>query len=99
MLARPISDRSANDQPRPEETLLPRGTARALAAPDFGIPVMGKTGTTNDFRDNWTMGYVPKLAVGVWVGNADNTEMQAVTGLTGAAPGEDRIRMNSIKLT
>jgi membrane carboxypeptidase/penicillin-binding protein PbpC len=45
-----------------------------------------KTGTTNDFRDNWTIGYVPQLAVGVWVGNADNTPMQAVTGLTGAAP-------------
>jgi membrane carboxypeptidase/penicillin-binding protein len=45
-----------------------------------------KTGTTNDFRDNWTAGYVPQLAVGVWVGNADNSSMQAVTGLTGAAP-------------
>jgi membrane carboxypeptidase/penicillin-binding protein len=49
-------------------------------------PAAAKTGTTNDFRDNWTMGYVPRLAVGVWVGNADNTPMQAVTGLTGAAP-------------
>jgi membrane carboxypeptidase/penicillin-binding protein len=45
-----------------------------------------KTGTTNDYRDNWTVGYVPQLAVGVWVGNADNAPMQAVTGLTGAAP-------------
>jgi membrane peptidoglycan carboxypeptidase len=45
-----------------------------------------KTGTTNDFRDNWTVGYVPKLAIGVWVGNADDTKMQSVTGLTGAAP-------------
>lgn len=45
-----------------------------------------KTGTTNDFRDNWTVGYTPDLAVGVWVGNADYTEMRDVTGLTGAAP-------------
>jgi penicillin-binding protein 1C len=45
-----------------------------------------KTGTTNDFRDNWTVGYTPDLAVGVWVGNADNTPMQNTTGLTGAAP-------------
>jgi membrane peptidoglycan carboxypeptidase len=45
-----------------------------------------KTGTTNNFHDNWTVGYVPQLAVGVWVGNADNSAMQAVTGLTGAAP-------------
>ncbi len=34
-----------------------------------------KTGTTNDSRDAWTMGYTPQLAVGVWVGNNDNTAM------------------------
>ncbi len=45
-----------------------------------------KTGTTNDFRDNWTLGYVPELAVGVWVGNADYSPMQNITGLSGAAP-------------
>ena len=45
-----------------------------------------KTGTTNDFRDNWTLGYTPDLAVGVWVGNADNSPMINSTGLTGAAP-------------
>jgi penicillin-binding protein 1C len=45
-----------------------------------------KTGTTNDFRDNWTLGYTPDVAVGVWVGNADNTPMQDTTGLSGAAP-------------
>jgi membrane peptidoglycan carboxypeptidase len=45
-----------------------------------------KTGTTNDFRDNWTMGYIPELAVGVWVGNADYSPMQNISGLTGAAP-------------
>jgi membrane peptidoglycan carboxypeptidase len=50
------------------------------------FPAAAKTGTTNDFRDNWTMGYVPDLAVGVWVGNADYTPMQNTTGLSGAAP-------------
>ncbi len=45
-----------------------------------------KTGTTNDFRDNWTVGYTPDLAVGVWVGNPDYTPMVNTTGLTGAAP-------------
>ncbi|MDZ4159633.1 MAG: transglycosylase domain-containing protein, partial [Anaerolineaceae bacterium] len=45
-----------------------------------------KTGTTNDFRDNWTLGYTPDLAVGVWIGNADYTPMVNTTGLTGAAP-------------
>ena len=38
-------------------------------------PVAAKTGTTNDYRDAWTMGYTPNLVTGVWVGNNDNTEM------------------------
>ena len=45
-----------------------------------------KTGTTDDFRDNWTLGYTPDSAVGVWVGNPDYTPMQNTSGLTGAAP-------------
>ena len=48
--------------------------------------VAAKTGTTNDFRDNWTMGYTPDLVTGVWVGNADYTPMINTTGLSGAAP-------------
>ncbi len=48
--------------------------------------VAAKTGTTNDFRDNWTLGYTPDVAIGVWVGNADYTPMQNTSGLTGAAP-------------
>jgi 1A family penicillin-binding protein len=50
------------------------------------FPAAAKTGTTNDFRDNWTMGYTPDLAAGVWVGNADYTPMVNTTGLSGAAP-------------
>ncbi len=50
------------------------------------FPAAVKTGTTNDFRDNWTLGYTPDLTVGVWVGNADYTPMQNVSGITGAAP-------------
>ncbi|MBX7215145.1 MAG: transglycosylase domain-containing protein [Thermoflexales bacterium] len=46
-----------------------------------------KTGTTNDNKDNWTMGFTTDFVVGVWVGNTDNTPMDSsVTGLTGAAP-------------
>jgi penicillin-binding protein 1C len=48
--------------------------------------VAAKTGTTNDFRDNWTLGYTPDIAIGVWVGNADYTPMENTSGLTGAAP-------------
>ncbi len=51
------------------------------------LPVAVKTGTTNDFRDNWTIGYTPSYTVAVWVGNNDNTPMSGlVSGITGAAP-------------
>jgi len=49
-------------------------------------PAAAKTGTTSDWRDNWTIGYAPDLVVGVWAGNADNSPMQQVSGLTGAGP-------------
>ncbi len=47
-----------------------------------------KTGTSGDEepRDNWTLGYTPDLAVGVWVGNADYTPLKDTSGATGAAP-------------
>jgi membrane peptidoglycan carboxypeptidase len=49
-------------------------------------PAAAKTGTTDSFRDNWTIGYTPHLAVGVWAGNSDNTIMRNVIGITGAGP-------------
>ena len=48
--------------------------------------VAAKTGTTNDFRDNWTIGFTPQISVAVWVGNNNNEPMKDVTGLSGAAP-------------
>ncbi len=50
------------------------------------FPAAAKTGTTNDFRDNWTIGYTPQLVVGVWVGNANYTPMNHISGISGAAP-------------
>ncbi|MCS6849171.1 MAG: PBP1A family penicillin-binding protein [Anaerolineae bacterium] len=66
----------------------------AARAKTFGLnsplrlsrPAAAKTGTTNDFRDNLTVGYTPDLVVGVWVGNSDNSPMRGVSGITGAAP-------------
>jgi membrane carboxypeptidase/penicillin-binding protein PbpC len=49
-------------------------------------PAAVKTGTTTDWRDNWTIGYTPDLVVGVWAGNADNSPMRDVSGVAGAAP-------------
>src|SRR6266480_2803101 len=49
-------------------------------------PAAAKTGTTNDFRDNWTVGYTTDFVMGVWAGNDDNSPMIDVSGITGAAP-------------
>jgi membrane peptidoglycan carboxypeptidase len=63
-------------------------------APAFGTgsvlnlsrPAAVKTGTSSDWRDNWTVGYVPQLVTGVWVGNADGRPMRDVSGVEGAGP-------------
>ncbi len=47
-------------------------------------PAAAKTGTTDDNRDSWTMGYTPDLVTGVWVGNDDDTPMRNVFGASGA---------------
>ncbi len=62
------------------------GTHSWLYIPGRDVAV--KTGTTDDKRDNWTMGYTPSYVVGVWVGNNDNSAMnQAISsGITGASP-------------
>jgi len=52
-----------------------------------GRPVAAKTGTTNDYRDAWTIGFTPSIATGVWVGNNDNSTMKrGASGYTVAAP-------------
>jgi penicillin-binding protein 1A len=45
-----------------------------------GRSVAGKTGTSQDFKDAWFIGFTPQLVTGVWVGNDDNQPMKAVTG-------------------
>ncbi len=49
-------------------------------------PAAVKTGTTNNFRDDWTIGYTPQLVVGVWVGNTDNSPMNNLPSYKGATP-------------
>lgn len=57
-----------------------------------------KTGTTNDKRDNWTIGWTPAVLVGVWVGNNDNSPMKEVaSGVSGAAPIWRRILLEALK--
>jgi membrane carboxypeptidase/penicillin-binding protein len=62
------------------------GSSSSLVIPGHAVSV--KTGTTDDVRDNWTIGYTPSVLVATWVGNNDNTPMNRylVSGVTGAAP-------------
>ena len=63
-----------------------------------GRSVAVKTGTTNDRRDNWTVGWTADTVVGTWVGNNDNSPMkQVASGVTGAAPIWRRILMEVLK--
>lgn len=59
-----------------------------------------KTGTTNNLRDNWTLGYIPNRLAAVWVGNNDNSPMSYVaSGVTGASPIWRRIMVSLLKDT
>lgn len=57
--------------------VITKGTGRAAA---LGRPVAGKTGTSDDYRNAWFIGFTPHLATAVWVGNDDNTPMRRVVG-------------------
>ncbi len=50
------------------------------------FPAAAKTGTTSNYRDNWTLGYTPQRVVGVWVGNPDGRPMSHISGVDGAGP-------------
>ncbi len=53
---------------------------------DTVVPAAVKTGTTDSYKDAWTMGFTPNLTIGVWVGNNNNRAMDTVAGSLGAAP-------------
>src|SRR5262249_54288058 len=52
----------------------------------FPFRVAVKTGTSEGYRDNWTVGYTRDVTVGVWVGNFDRTPLRNSSGVTGAGP-------------
>jgi 1A family penicillin-binding protein len=73
------------------------GPGSALEIPGYKVAV--KTGTTNEKKDNWTIGYTPEFLVVVWVGNNDNTPMNPylASGVTGAAPIWNRVMSYLLK--
>ncbi|TSC86088.1 MAG: penicillin-binding protein [Microgenomates group bacterium Gr01-1014_16] len=72
------------------------GPRSLLVIPNNTVAV--KTGTTNNLRDNWTLGYTPDRLVAVWVGNNDNTPMSYVaSGVTGASPIWNKIMSALLK--
>jgi membrane peptidoglycan carboxypeptidase len=60
------------------------GAFSQLYFSDYQVAV--KTGTTSDYRDGWTIGYTPSIAVGVWAGNNDNTPIYRKSGAMIASP-------------
>ncbi len=73
------------------------GSSSQLVVPAHTVAV--KTGTTDDKRDNWTIGYTPNFLTTVWVGNNDNTPMNPylTSGVTGAAPIWNRVMRYLLK--
>ena len=73
------------------------GSSSQLVVPGKAVSV--KTGTTNDKRDNWTIGYTPNFLVTVWVGNNDNSPMHPylTSGVTGAAPIWNRVMVKVLE--
>ena len=61
------------------KTVIQSGTGRGA---DIGKPAAGKTGTTDDYRDAYFVGYTPDIVTGVWVGDDNNKQMKGLTGGT-----------------
>ncbi|MEP1231333.1 MAG: PBP1A family penicillin-binding protein [Litorimonas sp.] len=75
-----LSNRELSDMNLMMTRTVERGTGRRAAVK--GHHIGGKTGTTNDFRDAWFIGYASDIVTGVWVGSDDNSPMKKVTGGT-----------------
>lgn len=64
---------------------------------EFPFPVAVKTGTSQAYHDNWTIGYTRDVTVGVWVGNFDRSPLRGSSGVTGAAPIFNGVMLAAVK--
>jgi penicillin-binding protein 1A len=82
-LGQVVSPRLAGTMNEMLSAVIDHGTGKSAALPR---PAAGKTGTTQDYRDAWFIGYTADLVAGVWLGNDDNSPMNKVTG--GSLPAQ-----------
>ena len=78
------------------ENVVNYGTGKNAQLPTF---VAGKTGTSQDYRDAWFVGWTPNYVCAVWVGNDDNSPMDNITGGTLPAQIFKKIMLNTLDLT
>jgi penicillin-binding protein 1A len=83
-LGRVIADRELGEMNQLFRAVVRQGTATKAQFGDFDIG--GKTGTSQDYRDAWFVGFTPYMVAGVWLGNDDNSPTKNVTG--GSLPAQ-----------
>ncbi|MBP3847752.1 PBP1A family penicillin-binding protein [bacterium] len=74
-----LSNKTAAEMTAMMKTVITSGTGRGAS---IGKPAAGKTGTTDDYRDAYFVGYTPNIVTGVWVGDDNNKQMHGLTGGT-----------------
>jgi penicillin-binding protein 1A len=90
-----VADRELEEMQQMLLNVVEKGTARAVHVPRHRIA--GKTGTSQEYRDAWFIGFNPGTLAGIWIGNDDNSPMLKVTG--GSLPAEifDAVMTEALK--
>lgn len=90
-----LDDKTVNDITKMLENVVKNGTGKNASLPVF---TAGKTGTSQDYRDAWFVGFTPNYVCAVWVGNDDNSPMDKITGGTLPAQIFKKIMLTTLDL-
>ena len=90
-----LDDKTVNDITKMLENVVKNGTGNNASLPVF---TAGKTGTSQDYRDAWFVGFTPNYVCAVWVGNDDNSPMDKITGGTLPAQIFKKIMLTTLDL-